>query len=76
MDLNCFTFNQYWLKGLDTKPVKRRRTIQQNGVLPDNLFQDVVHDRVMLLDQLLGRLDCGNHSPFLELLIYNRLEEL
>ena len=38
---DCTSFNQFWLKRLNTQTVQRRRTVQEYRVVIDNLFHDV-----------------------------------
>ena len=41
--LNCLTFNELRLEGLNTQAVQRRCTVQQHGVLTDDVVEDVPH---------------------------------
>ena len=41
VQLNCLAFDQHRLKRLDAKTVKRWRTVQQHGMLADNLIEDI-----------------------------------
>ena len=46
-------FYQLRLKGLNTQPVQRRRTVQENRVIVDHLFHHVPDTGILTLDQLL-----------------------
>ena len=59
MKLDCLAFNQHRLKCLDTKTVKRRRTVQQNRMLLNNFFENIPDFRLFLFNQFLGLLDGG-----------------
>src|ERR1019366_4386828 len=50
--------------------------VQQNGMVFDDLFENVPHHRILLLDQLLGLLGGGAVAALLEAVINERLEEL
>ena len=43
VQLDCLTFNELGLKGLNTQAVQRRCTVQQHGVLADHVVEDVPH---------------------------------
>lgn len=76
VDLDGLALDQLRLEGLDAEAVQRRRTVQQNRVLGDDLFQDVVHDRASALDHALGRLDVLRVVQVHQALHHERLEEL
>ena len=59
VQLDGFAFNQDRLKRLDTQAVQSRRTVEHDGVLFDDLFQDVPHHRRAGFDFLLCRFDSG-----------------
>ncbi len=50
-------FDEDRLKRLDPKPVKCGRTIKQDGVILNNIFQNVPDLFLTLGDSALGRLD-------------------
>lgn len=76
VDLDGLALDQLRLEGLDAETVQRRRTVQENRVLGDDLFQDVVHDRAAALDHALGRLDVLRVVQVHQALHHERLEEL
>ena len=76
VDLDGFAFHQHRLESLDAQAVQRGSAVQQNGVVLDDLFEDVPHHRVLLLHQFLGLLDGGAMAALLEAMIDERLEQL
>ena len=62
VQLNGFAFNQDGLKGLDAQTVQRRRTVEHDGVLFDDLFKNVPHHGGAGFHFLLGRLDGGSNA--------------
>src|SRR5690606_4323851 len=76
VDLNGLALDQLRLEGLDAEAVQRGRTVQQNRVLRDDLFQHVVHDRAAALDHALGRLDVLRVVQVDQALHHERLEQL
>src|SRR5712671_4617703 len=58
------------------KAVQGRRAVQEDGVLADDLLEDVPDLRPLLLDHLLGALDGGDVPALLELVVDERLEQL
>jgi len=69
-------FDQDRLKRLDAHSVQGRRTIQENGVLVDDLFQDVPDLILQTLDHPLGALDRVRVPVLLEPADDERLIEL
>ena len=57
MQLNCAAFYQHCLKGLDTQAVQRWGTVQQYGMVFNDLFQYIPHFRFHALHKTLGALD-------------------
>ena len=45
MKLDCLTFYQDRLKGLDTQTMQRRCTVQHNRMLLNNIFQHIPYFR-------------------------------
>ena len=43
MDLDGLAFDEHRLEGLDAETVKRRRAVQENRMLLDDLFERVPH---------------------------------
>ena len=64
------------LERLDAETVQRRRAVQQNRVLADDLVEDIPDFRLFLLDQLLGLLDGRGEALGLEARVDERLEQL
>ena len=54
VQLDGLTFDQNGFKRLDAQTVKRRRTVQQNGVFADHLIEDIPHFGTLFFDQFLG----------------------
>ena len=76
VDPDCLAFDQHRLERLDAQPVQRRRAVEQDRVLADDLFEHVPHFRTLLLDHLLGLLDRRDETALFELVVDERLEEL
>src|SRR4051812_39030446 len=76
VDLYRFTFDKHRLEGLNAKSVQRRSAIEKYRVLADHIFEDVPHDRFLLLDHLFRLLDRRSVSLLLKLVIDKRLEQL
>ena len=76
VQLNRFTFNQHGLEGLNTQTVECRRPVQKNGVLADDLSEDIPHFWGLTLNHFLGGLDRARQTTELELAKDERLEEL
>src|SRR5271169_5859331 len=76
MDLDGLAFNKDRLESLDPEPVQRGCSVQENGVLPDHVLEEVPDLGSLLLHHLLGGLDGGNEPLLLELAVDERLEEL
>ncbi len=53
VQLDCLAFDQGGLERLDAKTVQRRRTVQENRMLADDLVEDIPDFRLFLLNQLL-----------------------
>src|SRR5713101_7261591 len=76
VDLNCFAFHEHRLKSLDAKAMERRRAVQHDRVVFDDLFQNVPNDRFLLLHHFLCLLDGGAVSRLFETVVDERLEQL
>ena len=57
MDLNGLAFDQDRLEGLNAKPMQGGGSVEEHGVLLDDLGQHVPHLAALPLDHPLGRLD-------------------
>src|SRR5580765_4585676 len=75
MDLDRFTLDQHRLKSLDTETVKRRRTVQQDGMLADDLLENVPNDRLLALDHFACLFDGRGMGVFFEFVINKWLEQ-
>ena len=76
MDLDRLAFDEHRLEGLDAEAVERRRAVQENRMLLDDLFERVPHFVGLQLDHLLGGLDRADQALLLETVVDERLEEL
>ena len=74
--LDCLAFNKLRLERLDAETVQGRCTVQQHGVLGDDLFEDVPDLRTVTLHHALGRLDVLRVVEVNQALHHERLEEL
>ncbi len=62
VQLDGLAFDQDRLESLDAQAVQRRRAVQHDRVLADDLFQDVPHHRRAGSTILLGGLDGGGDA--------------
>src|SRR5580765_1209251 len=76
VDLDGLALDELRLERLDAEAVQRGRTVQQHGVLGDDLFEDIPHDRALTLDHPLGGLDVLRVVEVDEALHDERLEQL
>ena len=76
MQLDRLALDQHWLERLDAQAVQRRRAVQQDRVLLDDLLEDVPDHRRAGLDFLLRRLDRRRDAHGLEAREDERLEQL
>ncbi len=76
VDPDRLALDEHRLERLDAQPVQRRRAVEQDRVLADDLFEHVPHFRTLLLDHLLRLLDGGDEPALLELVVDERLEQL
>ena len=76
VDLDGLAFDEHRLKRLDAEAVEGRGAVEQDGVILDDLFEDVPDDGLLHLDHLLGLLDGGAVAGLLEAVIDEGLEEL
>ena len=76
VQLNRFTLNQHGLKRLNAKAVQCRRPVQENGVLADDLSEDIPHLWRLTLNHFLGGLDGTRQATELELAKDEWLEQL
>jgi hypothetical protein len=57
VDLDGLALDQHRLEGLDAQAVQRRRPVEHDRVLLDDVVEDVPHLRAAPLDHALGGLD-------------------
>src|ERR1700730_1258628 len=76
MKLNRLALDQHRLESLDAESVQGRRTIQQDGMLANDVVEDVPDVLALFLDHLLGALDSRDVALFFELVVDERLEQL
>src|SRR5216110_2200801 len=57
MDPDRLAFHQHRLERLDAQAVQRGRAVQEHRVVLDDLFQDLIHLRRLLFDDLFRPLD-------------------
>ena len=76
MDLDRLALDEDRLEGLDAEPVERRRAVQEDRVVADDLLESVPDLRDAGLDELLGGLDRLGDALLLEAVVDERLEEL
>ena len=76
VDLDGLALDEDGLEGLDTESVQRRRPVQEDRVLLDDLLEDVPHLRAPALDHALGRLDVLGQLAVDEALHDEGLEQL
>ncbi|MNH22191.1 hypothetical protein D3C79_820360 [compost metagenome] len=73
---DSMTFYQDRFKGLDTKSVQRRGTVQQNRMFSDDFFKDIPHFRTYTLNFTFCALDVMGKAFVNQFFHYERLEEL
>ena len=76
VDLDGLALDEDRLERLDTEAVERRRAVQQNRMLVDDLLEHVPDLRDHRVDHLLGRLDVLSVLALDELGHDERLEQL
>ena len=76
VNTNGLSFDEHRLESLDAESVKGRRAVQQHRVIANDLFENLVHLRRFLLDDLLGALHRLGDSLLDELMNDERLEQL
>src|SRR6266699_2019016 len=76
MDPDRLAFHQHRLERLDAQAVQRGRAVQEHRVVLDDFFQDLVHFRGLLFDDLLGPLDRLGDPLLHQLVDDERLEQL
>ena len=75
VQLDRFAFHQHRLERLNAQAVQRGSAVQKNGMVLDDLFENVPNHRILLLDQFLGLLDGGAMAALFQAMIDERLEQ-
>src|SRR5690606_19501796 len=79
VELDRLALDEHRLEGLDAEAVERRRAVQEDDLVGDDLLQrvpDLVLDVTVALELLAGALDVVRQAALLELLEEERLEQL
>ena len=76
VNLDGLALDQLRLESLDAEAVQRGCAVQQHGMLGDDLFENVPHDRARTLDHALGALDVLRVVEINQALHHERLEQL
>ena len=76
MQLDGATLDQHRLKRLNAETVQRRRTVQHDGTILDDVFQRVPDLRLALIDLLLGALDVVGDAVLDKLLHHKGTKQL
>src|SRR5690606_5183486 len=76
VQLNGFSFDQLWLKSLNTQTVKRWSPVQQYRMTLQHIFKDIPYYWIFAVHNFLGRLYSLNNTSFDQLPDDKRLEEL
>ncbi len=76
MKLNSLALNKFRLKCLDPQTVKGRCAVQEHRVSLENVFEDIPDNRILAIDNFLGRFDGLNYTAFNKLPYYERLVKL
>src|ERR1041385_6962137 len=76
VNTNGLAFHQHRLERLDAQTMERGRAVQENRVIADDLFEDLVDLRRFALDDLLRALDRFGDALLHQLVDDERLEEL
>ncbi len=76
MQADRLTLNEGRLECLNAEAVQRRRAVQHDRMLADNLFEDIPDFRTGFLNHPLGRLDGRGHAVHFQLVVNERLEQL
>ena len=76
VQLDRFTFDQDWLKCLDTQTVQSWCTVQQYRVFADHFVQDIPNDSFFTLNHFLSGFDGGGQATQFQLAVDERFEQL
>ena len=76
MKLDRFSLNQDRLKGLNSKPVERRRPVEENAALPNDLIKDIPDFWRLPFHHFFRTLNGGNKAFFIQFIIDKRLKQL
>ena len=75
VQLNRFTFYENSLKGLHTKPMEGRRTVEDNRTFGNYLIQNIPHFFCPFLNHFSSRLDGGHKTTVLKFVIDKGFKE-
>ena len=75
MQLNRLALDQHRLEGLDAEAVQRRRAVEQDRMLANDLVENIPNLGLLLLDELLRLLHGGRQTLGVEPRIDERLEQ-
>ncbi len=75
-DADGLALHEHRLEGLDAQTMQRRRAVEHDGMLRDDLFEDIPDFLLAALDHALGALDVLRVLEVHEPLHHERLEEL
>src|SRR5690606_39625815 len=64
VQLNGFTFNKFWLEGLNRKSVQRRGTVEEYWMTFQYIFEDIPYYRFFSFYQFLRTFYCFNNTSF------------
>ena len=74
--LDRLSFDQHRLECLNAQPVQSGGSVEEYRVLLDDLIEDIPDLGALLFHHLLGAFYGGYDPPFLELVVYERSEQL
>ena len=76
MDPDGFSLDEDRLERLDTEPVEGGRTVEEHRMSVDNVFENFPDLLALLIDHLLGALDCLHEAALNKFPDNERLEQL
>ena len=76
VQLDGLAFNQNRLKCLNTQAVQGGRTVEQNRMFANHVFQDIPHLGHFLLHQFFGGFDGRGQAQHFQLVENKRFEQL
>ena len=76
VDFDRLALDQNGFEGLNAQPVKRGSAVQHDGMVLNDLFQDVPNDGILPLHDLFSGLNCAALAAQFQPLIDEGLEKL